>query len=363
MKPSLSRLIVLLLATPVAAAIAAEPFHIYAPSPSTKQLWIIAAEPKGSGLSLVVKEKVDLGIAAGQVALHPKLPLLYLAGSGKSSEASGAAVTLDGHGAYAKHQPIVMHHGSAYLSTDREGKYLFSADYGSGAVDVYSLDASGGVGKRTAALDEGRKTAHCALPSPDGRFLYIPYVKENNALLQYRIDANTGSLQALEPKDARPPAGTGPRHTAYHPRLPIVYFSNEQHLGVSVYDRAESGQLTVRQICDAIPATEPKDGLSSSDIAITPDGRFLFAGIRGHTRDFDKLSRYRIRDNGEVELLGLTPADKIPWGLALSPDGGWLMVSAFNGETITAYRISEAGELTKAASIACDKNISDLVTR
>jgi 6-phosphogluconolactonase len=343
---------------------AAEPFHIYAPSPSTKQLWVISAKPAASGLTLSVVKKVDLGFGGGTIAMHPDRPLLYVAaGGGKPGEVPAATVALDATGVPSKVEAVSLHNGSAYLSPDRSGKFLLSANYGGGEVDVYALNESGQWGARAAGVAEGRKNAHCVLPSPDNRFVYIPYVKDTNALFQYRFDAATGKLTPLDPKDAGPPAGTGPRHMAYHPRLPIAYFSNEQHLGVSVYDRSDSGTLKLRQICDAVPAAEPKEGLSSSDIVITPNGRFLFAGIRGHSRDFDWISRYRIRENGEIELLGLTPADKIPWGFALSPDGTHLVVTAFQGETITVYRIGEAGELAKAASVPCDKNISDVVTR
>ena len=355
---------VALLLLAVSAARGSEPFHIYAPSPSTKQLWIVAATPGQASLLLTVAAKVELGFGGGTIAVHPTRPLLYLAaGGGKAGEVPAAVVTLDAAGGYVRHEPIKLQHGSAYLSTDRTGRFLLSADYGSGAVDVFALNEAGAVGARVGGRDEGRKTAHAVLTSPDNRFAYVPYVKEANALLQYRFDAATGQLTPLEPKDAAPPAGTGPRHLAFHPKLPFVYFSNEQHLGVSVYQRAESGQLTIRQVCDAVPASESKDGISSSDIVITPDGRFLFAGIRGHSRPFDWISRYRILENGEVALLGLTPADKIPWGFALSPDGSFLIVSAFDGATLTAYRIGETGDLSKVASLVCDKNISDLVTR
>ncbi|MEK6233107.1 MAG: alpha/beta hydrolase fold domain-containing protein, partial [Planctomycetales bacterium] len=150
---------------------------------------------------------------------------------------------------------------------------------------------------------------------------------------------------------------------AYHPSKPIAYFSNEQHLGVSVYDVQKSGALKLRQVRDAVNKNEPKDGISSSDIAITPNGRFLFAGIRGHKRDFDWISRYRVKSNGEVELLGLTPADKIPWGLALSPDGHYLLATGFQAGTLMAFRIGDDGDLKKVAGLTWDKNISDLVTR
>jgi len=362
MNPSIRSLSLLLLA--VSATHAADPFHIYAPSPTTKQLWVVAATPTEEGLSLTIANKVDLGFSGNTITIHPNKPLLYIAaGGGKTDEVPGAVVTLDATGGYEKHDPVKFRHGSAYLSVDRTAKFLLSADYGGGAVDVYALDVAGAPGPRVGGLNEGRTQAHAILTSPDNRFAYVPYVKNSNALFQYRFDATNGHLTPLEPKDAGPPADTGPRHLAYHPKMPVLYFSNEQHIGVSVYDQAESGQLAIRQIADAVPDGESKEGISSSDIVITPDARFLFAGIRGHSRPFNWISRYRIEENGEVALLGLTPADKIPWGFALSPDGSFLVVSAFDGATLTAYQIDDAGELTKVASLAADKNISDIVTR
>jgi 6-phosphogluconolactonase len=324
----------------------------------------VQAKVSASGVELNLEGKVDLGFAGSSIAVHPGLPLLYVGGGGgPAGKIPAVALALDEKGTSAALRPFELKHGTAYLSTDRAGRFLLSADYGSGAVDVYGLDAAGLPVKWVAGRDEGRKEAHCVLPSPDNRYVYIPYVKSNNALLQYAFDPETGALTPLEPANAEPPAGTGPRHMAYHPSLPVAYFSNEQHLGVSVYDRNAGGRLKFRNVCDAFPESEPKEGISSSDIVITPDGRFIFAGIRGHSRAFDWIARYRVLPNGDLTLLGLTPADKIPWGLALSPDGAHLAVTAFNGGTITVYRVGADGELAKAASLPCDKNISDIVTR
>lgn len=340
-------------------------FHAYAPSRTSNSLIIVEAKPSGGGLSLELARKVDLGFPAATIVAHPEKRLLYVAAARpdeKTNKAQGAVVTLARDGACAKHSDVTFEHGYSYLSLDRAGRFLLGAYYFGGQVDVYSLDEAGLPGQRVAALDEGRRNAHCVLPSPDNGFIYIPYVKESNALLQYRFDAQSGKLTGLTPKNAQPPEGTGPRHMAYHPTLPIVYFSNEQHLGVSVYEKQDSGQLKLRQVCDAVASNEPKDGVSSSDILVTPDGRFVFAGIRGHQRDFDWISRYRVLPNGELKLLGLTPADRIPWGLTLSPDGRFLLVTAFQGETLTAFEISNSGDLTRAASLPWDKQISDLVT-
>jgi 6-phosphogluconolactonase (cycloisomerase 2 family) len=106
-----------------------------------------------------------------------------------------------------------------------------------------------------------------------------------------------------------------------------------------------------------------KIGLSASDLLITPDGKFLYAGLRGHRQDFDRISRYRVLEDGKAKFLGLTEADQVPWGLTLSPDGNFLLVSATTGASLAAYRISEDGNLKRVATLAWDERMSDLVAR
>jgi hypothetical protein len=142
----------------------------------------------------------------------------------------------------------------------------------------------------------------------------------------------------------------------------MVYFTNEQGIGLSTYERRSDGQLVLSQDIPILPEGMLREGLTASDLEITPDGRFIFAGLRGHSQDIDRIARYRVKEEGQAELLGLTQADKIPRGLALSPDGKYLLVSAYNGATLTAYRITSEGDLEQAASLSWDAEISDLLT-
>eukprot|EP00913_Durusdinium_trenchii_P028498 g26726.t1 len=337
-------------------------FSIYAPSRTTGKLLIVKATPGKHGLSLKLSQKVELGFPVATVVAHPEKPLLYVAEArGEEGKAHGAVVTLDRAGDYVRHAAVTLKHGCSYLSLDRGNRFLLGANYFGGFVDVYALDKAGRPAKQVAALNEGRRNAHCVLTTSDNRFIYIPYVKETNAIYQYRFDPESGTLTELAQKNAKPPAGTGPRHIAYHPKKPIIYFSNEQHLGVSAYDIKKSGELKLRQVCDAVGKNRPEGRISSSDIVITPDGRYIFAGLRGHSCDFDHVSRYRVKPNGDLELLGLTPADKIPWGFAFSPDGRYLLVTAFEGATLTAYAIGDDGGLTKAASL-CRRRYNRMLT-
>ncbi len=359
-------LLALLTAWPVHQARAeAKSWRVFAPSRKSESLLIVRAVEAASGkLTLELEKRVPLGFTAATITSHPTRPWLYVASNrNRNGEAGGAMIQLNADGSYASKHVASLAHGYSYLSVDRSGRYLFGCSYGGGQVDVYALNEDGAIGKRVGGLDEGRKAAHCVLVSPDNRFVYIPYVKGNNALYQYRFDTKSGTLRSLNPKNAMPPVGTGPRHMAYHPRKPIAYFSNEQHLGVSVYEIHDSGQLKLRQVCDAVKPLFEKKGVSSSDIVITPDGKFLFAGIRGHSQEVDAVSRYRIKEDGTVEHLGMTKADKIPWGFTLSPDGKYVLVTGFKAGTLTAFAIDDSGELRRAAKLTWDPQISDVEAR
>ena len=341
-----------------------KPFHVYSPSSKENTLWIVKATPQGESLNFKVAKKVKFDFSGRVITSHPSKPLLYVtATGGDPGKVPGAVVFLNIDGSYKKHQKVNFNDGACYLSLDKENRHILGVSYGNGRLNVYPLDDNGIPGKAVTTIDEGKREAHCILLPPDGKNVYIPYVKGNLALLQYAYDGKTGELTPLEPKDAKPPLGSGPRHMAYHPTLPMVYFSNEQGIGLSSYRRETDGQLKVEQDINILPSGMSKIGLSASDLLITPDGKFLFAGLRGHRQDFDRISRYRILEDGKAEFIGLTQANKIPWGLTLSPDGKFLLVSATTGASLTAYRISKEGELKKVASLAWDPRMSDLVTR
>ncbi len=343
-------------------------FKVYLPSRTTNQLWIVNATEEANQLALTVGEKVDLGFAPATIVAHPEAPLLYISTNrGDEGDSPAATITLHANGNYKTHTSLALEHGYAYLSLDRDQKYLLGADYGRGHVDVYPLDEKGNPGTRIAFLDEGLTAAHAVLLSPDNRFVYIPYVKDSNAILQYAFDQATGALTPLDPPNAKPPKGTGPRHIAYHPTLPIVYFSNEQGLGASVYERdLTSGQLTLRQIVDVVPEDQRSGiGGSASDCVLSHDGRFLFTGQRSSNEASlpDGINRYRVRADGFLEHLGLTPTGRIPWGFAFSPNGRYLLATAFGSGILHAFHLTADGNLEPATTLSIDERISDLVTR
>lgn len=349
-----------------AIGMAAEPdgsFTLYSPSMHQRRLLVVRARPAKEGLTLELVASPKLEVGGDAITAHPKLPLLYIAGHGGKDGPNAVVVPLDAAGMPQEAKSFKLGHEHNYLSTDRAGKFLLGTDYWSGAADVYPLDAAGMPGPRVQAIKERHGFGHCVLTSPDDRFVYVTHVKEGNALYQYAFDPATGTCTGLDPKDAGPPADSGPRHFVYHPRLPLLYCSEEQGLGVSAYRRGEDGRLSLSQRSRAVPADAPAKGVSSSDIVITPDGRHLYAGIRGHEHAYDFIACYDVDEEGKLSPRGLVPSDKIPWGMALSPDGRFLAVTGYGSSTLMVYAIAADGGLTRAATLPWDERIMDVIAR
>ncbi|MDP6112441.1 MAG: beta-propeller fold lactonase family protein, partial [Planctomycetota bacterium] len=196
--------------------------------------------------------------------------------------------------------------------------------------------------------------------SSDNRSVYVPYVKEENALYQYRFDPETGKLSPGAPANIEIPDAVGPRHLAFHPTKPYVYFSNEQQLGVSAYKIGPRGGLQQLQICAALE-TPPAEGLAASDIVITPDGRFLYVPVRGFGKPLNAVFGYAIGAGGRLKSLGMTATDSIPWALGMSPHGDHLFVTSSKQGSLAAYAIDNKGGLKKEASVKIGERFWDIL--
>lgn len=343
---------------------AGESFLIYAPSREAKVLHILEARVEGENLKLAKVVDHPLGFTGTTITNHPENDLLYVTtNGGPEDECPSATIELDESGKPKKQHDHLLKRGYAGLAVHGKEGWLAGASYRTGWLDLYKLDDKGVIGKAIQSRFEERKNAHFVLISPDGKNLYVPYVKDFNALMQYGVGAGNDPLAPLDPINAEPPEGTGPRHLACHPDGKFVYSSNEQRPGASVYQRLSDGQLKHVQRCDAFEKMPRESGMSSSDIQITPDGRFVFVGVRDREKEYDAVARYRVNEDKTLTFLGRTKADPVPWGMALSPDGKHLLVTGTLTGTLQIFRIDEQGGLTLAAKHEWSGKVTDLVTR
>jgi len=66
----------------------------------------------------------------------------------------------------------------------------------------------------------------------------------------------------------------------------------------------------------------------------------------------DLIAAYRVTADGGLDPLPGTPADDVPWGMAVSADGRFLAVTGFESATLMLYAIAADGGLPRSAS-AC----------
>ena len=147
----------------------------------------------------------------------------------------------------------VTSHGSgpAYLSVDRSGAYLLSANYGAGNVAAYQIKSNGTFGASTAniqhagsSVNPSRQSAahpHSIVASPDNRYVFVPDLGLDQIKV-YSFDAALGTLTPKQHLDIETPPGSGPRHLTFHPSGQYAYCTLEMSSQLAAY-RYSNGRL------------------------------------------------------------------------------------------------------------------------
>ncbi|SMQ21133.1 6-phosphogluconolactonase, cycloisomerase 2 family [Streptomyces sp. Ag82_O1-12] len=241
--------------------------------------------------------------------------------------------------------------GPCHLSVHPGGRWLLSANYGSGSVAVHPIDASGSLGERTDLVrhtspppgpgQEGPH-AHQFVTSPDGGHV-LAVDLGTDTVYTYRLDEKAGTLTEVAQAHTRP--GAGPRHLTFHPDGRYAYLANEADNTVAVcsYDKA-SGRVTVGEA----QSTGTGSGTSyPAQILVTADGRHAYLANRGH----NSLTRYAVEaDGARLRLLDTVPVGgDFPRQIAFSPEGTLLFAANQKSSTVTVFHVDEAnGALRRA---------------
>ncbi|MFC4507580.1 MULTISPECIES: lactonase family protein [Streptomyces] len=237
------------------------------------------------------------------------------------------------------------------LSVHPGGRWLLSADYGSGSVAVHPIGASGALGERTdmvthrsPAPGPGQQGphAHQFVTAPDGGHV-LAVDLGTDTVYSYRLDEKAGTLAEVAQAHTR--AGAGPRHLTFHPGGRYAYLADEADDTVTVcaYDAATGG-LTIGTPQSTGAKADPN---YPAQVAVTPDGAYAFLANRGD----NTLARYAVEaDGARLRLLGTVPVEgDFPRQIGLSPDGGLLFAANQRSGTVSVFRVDGAsGELRLA---------------
>ncbi len=300
----------------------------------------------------------------GFLAMHPDGHHLYAVGTldGKPSVVA-YSIEKDGDQATLKFDNSleIGDGGAAHVAVDPTGRTLLTAQYGSGSVAAFSLNANGSLKERTALIKHeggsgvvaGRQEkphAHWAGFSPDNRFAFVPDLGLDKVMI-YKHDPATAKITPSG--FGKVPAGGGPRHMKFHPSGKWIYVLNELALSVTVFDYdAETGTMTPKQTIPTVPKMLLAKELfkSASEIRVHPSGRFVYSANRGH----DTVTAFRVnQDSGELSVIELENVrGATPRNINLDPSGQWLLAAGQDSHTLASFGVNQdTGELTYNRSI------------
>jgi 6-phosphogluconolactonase len=256
--------------------------------------------------------------------------------------------------------------GPAHMSIDATGRFALVANYVGGSIAVLPILGDGSLGpasdvhRDSGSLGSQHATnapagsfaisghdaphAHMILPDPQNRFVLASDLGQDRIYI-YRFDSVTGKLT---PSTSQPfvelPSGDGPRHFAFHPNGRWLYSIQEEASNVVFFAyNSSNGSLTARQTVSALPRGFAGTTFAS-EILISPDGKFLYAGNRLH----DTIAVFAIGGDGRLtRAVECSTMGDYPSQFRIDPGGRFLYACNRRSDCITSFRIHPAtGALT-----------------
>jgi 6-phosphogluconolactonase len=294
------------------------------------------------------------------LALHPNGSRLYAACKLPDGQFGVAAFEISDDGkslTLISSQPIGDGR-ACHLVTDRSGRCLFTAQYGTGTVAAFPLDTNGKIGPRSdlarhsgsgsnRARQEGPH-AHWVGTDLNNRFLFVPDLGIDQVVI-YELDLGGGKLKPHGRGNC--PPGSGPRHMVFHPNGRRAYVLNELAISVTVFEYdAVAGTLSAIETVDSLPDELRDRPSTAAEICIHPSGEFLYASSRGH----DSVSAFRIDPtSGRLALIEREPIRGAhPRSVNLDPSGNWLLAAGRDSNTIAVFGVDQ-----KTGGLAFSGNI------
>ena len=230
--------------------------------------------------------------------------------------------------------------GPCYISTDDRGRYVFVGNYGGGSITAIRLKSDGSLDNKIQTIQHEGKSVksnqdkphvHAAVLSKDDRYLFVPDLGTDKVNI-YRV--NYGSDEPLVSASyASVEPGNGPRHFTFDASGKNGFLIQEMTGVVTAYTYAD-GKLTARQSL-TLPPSGFSGKIDAADIHLSPDGKFLYASLRG---DINEIVILSIDYTGLMKYAGrVSTQGKTPRNFAIDPTGKFLLVANQSTDEIVVF--------------------------
>ncbi len=270
--------------------------------------------------------------------------------------------------------------GPTYVSIHPSGRFLLVANYFGGSVAVLPILPDGRLSKATDVKhDTGKIGPTRATHAPPGSFAFSGHDRTHAHMIQadrsgrfvlhvdlgldkifvWKFDDQAGTLTPNEPPGVSLPAGDGPRHFHFHHNGRWLYSIQEEGSTIVLFDYdAKSGRLSARQTVSSLPSGFAGSNFCS-EILVSSDGRFVYAGNRLH----DSIGIFSLGSRGELTQVGNEwTRGNYPRSFNFDPTGRFLYSCNQRADNVTVFKVNrESGGLDFTGHYTAVGNPSSIV--
>ena len=315
-------------------------------------IWHATFDTESGNLS---KAKLALELkGAGWITWHPTLPVIYSTGRANGKPAI-CSINVAEDKTLSIANSTNINHGSCFVTTDKTGSVLVSAQYGGGTVVSIPIGKDGMLGDEVQEIQHeggsdtvpGRQKSphpHYAEISPDNKFVFVPDLGLDQ-LVVYGLDIENQKLVATD-KPVDCVKGGGPRHMKIRNVMSdadgkFAFVLNELAMSLSCFAVNDDGTMELLQTAPTLSDEEEAGGVfnSASEVRIHPGGKFIYAANRGH----DSISVFEFSTEGAVlkKLHTVAVHGAWPRNFNLTPDGKWLLAAGAHTNSVTVFSIDQ----------------------
>ncbi len=247
--------------------------------------------------------------------------------------------------------------GPTYASVHPSGRFLLVANYFGGSVAVLPILEDGRLGAATdVKQDAGKIGPTKAVNAPPGSFAFSGHDRTHAHMIEadpsgrfvlhvdlgldkifvWKFDAKKGVLTPGEMPSVSLPPGDGPRHFHFHPNGRWFYSIQEEGSTIVLFDyAAATGRLASRQTISTLPPGFAGSNFCS-EILVSDDGRFVYAGNRLH----DSVGIFSIGPDGRLTFVGEEwTRGNYPRSFNFDPSGEFFYCCNQRADNIAVFRV------------------------
>jgi len=316
-------------------------------------------------------QTVTEGTSPGFLALSPDKKILYsIYSKGTLTDGNGSVMSFKidvQTGLLSKlNEQSCGGKGPAHVSVDPQGRFVYVSNYGDGSLSVFPVKKDGSLAEASDFIKhtgssivvgrQERSYIHSAIPSQDGKFLYVSDLGIDKIMI-YKVNENGRLSQAAVPFVMNTP-GSGPRHFKIHSNGKFAYSAEEISSTVASFKvNKKTGELSPLERLDMRPEGFTARN-SAADIHFSPDAKFLYASNRGH----ESLVIYKVNPkNGKLSLIGHeSTGGKHPRNFMIDKKGEFALTANQNTDNVVVFernkktgKLKPIGEQITVPAVTC----------